>query len=253
VRRRLASPRFRRRLFWGGGSILVVGSVVATAIMVGNTGHSTATPIDHSKPAQVYIAPTAMHLTKHDRVELFIVADKFVRTAVVRKHLDSAWNLLGPEMKAGQTRKSWDTGYNNVVPFPADGIQSFSINYAYENDVAVDLSLFHRGTGSNWSGKTFTLELKRDVSRPGRPWLVAAWVPKGIGGGGSLNPSRRAGPPPERPKARISSRWLFFPAAFLVVLLLVIGSWALNNAIRGRRVSRRYAEALGYRSTTKPS
>ena len=47
--------------------------------------------------------------------------------------------MLGPEMKAGQTRKSWDTGYNNVIPFPAVGIATCDILYAYKGDVALDL------------------------------------------------------------------------------------------------------------------
>ena len=63
--------------------------------------------------------------------------------------------------------------------------------YAYEGDVALDLSLVSRGKGSNWAGKTFTLELKSDAAHPHR-WLVASWVPKGIGGGGTLSPNRRS-------------------------------------------------------------
>ena len=90
---------------------------------------------------------------------------------LVQEDLDGAWELLGPEMKAGQTRKSWDTGFNNVVPFKADGIQAWSILYAYDNDVAVDVSLVSRGKGkADWAGKTFTLELKRYPARPGH-WL----------------------------------------------------------------------------------
>ena len=38
---------------------------------------------------------------------------------------------------------------------------------------------------SDWAGKTFTIELKRHHSHPGA-WLVASWVPKGIGGAGQI-------------------------------------------------------------------
>ena len=244
---RLSSPRFRRRAAWlvalAGGTAIVVASAVA----IGNTGHTNATPIDYSKPAWVYHAPPHLTLTRADRLALFDTATRFVRTAVARKHLDTAWDMLGPEMKAGQTRKSWDTGFNNVIPFPADGIQAWNINYSYQGDVALDLSLFHRGKGSNWSGKTFTIELKKDLTKPKSDWLVVSWVPKGIGGGGTLSPTRNLGPPPPGPKAAISGRWLFFPGLFLGSLLVGLSIWALVSGVRGRRQSRKIAESLGYK------
>jgi hypothetical protein len=250
---RLASPRFRRRLAWtvavgGGGTVAVVA-----AIVIGNTGHSNATAIDRSKPAWVYHAPVSMQLSKRDRLSLYTTAAKFVATAVRREHLDSAWSMLAPEMRAGQTRKTWDTGFNNVVPFEADGIQSWTVLYSYDNDVALDLSLFHRGaTTDNWAGKTFTIELKRYPSNPKR-WLVASWVPKGIGGGGTLNPNRRAGPLPPPVKPHVSAKYLLVPALLLGTILLVLGAWGVHNVVRGRRASRRYAEALGYSESSNPS
>jgi hypothetical protein len=47
-----------------------------------------------------------MRLTKDIRLELFQASSRFVRTAVRREHLDRAWDMLAPEMKAGQTRRS---------------------------------------------------------------------------------------------------------------------------------------------------
>ena len=43
------------------------------------------------------------------------------------------------------------------------------------------------------------------------------------------------------------------PALFLVTLLLVLGGWAVRSVVRGRRATRRYAEALGYNSSSNPS
>jgi hypothetical protein len=175
-----------------------------------------------------------------------------VRTAVSRERLDSAWDMLGPEMKAGQTRKSWDTGFNNVVPFKADGIEAWDILYAYNGDVALDLSLVAgRRSADNWAGKTFTLELKRDPSS--HRWLVASWVPKGVGGGGTLSPNRRSsGPVPVGVTTHISARYLLLPGVFLGGLLLVLGIAGLRSVWRTRRASRRYAEAL-YKSSSNPS
>jgi hypothetical protein len=253
VKGRLSSPRFRRRLAWIGGAACVVSAVVVGSIHIGNTGHSNATPIDHTRKPWVYREPKSMVLTKRDRLDLFRTSSQFVQTAVARRHLDDAWDMLGPEMKAGQTRKSWDTGFNNVIPFKADGIDAWDVLYAYDNDVALDLSLVSRGKNENdWAGKTFTLELKRS---PGHPhhWLVAAWVPKGIGGGGTLSPSRRSGPPPPPVKAKLSAKWIFVPGAFLGGLLLLLALWGVQSVVRGRRATRRYAEALGYNSSSNPS
>jgi hypothetical protein len=250
---RLASPRFRRRLAWTVGLAGGTTGVVLGAIALGGESHPAASKIDRSKPAWVYRAPAAMQLTKQDRLRLYVTAERFVATAVRREHLDSAWAMLAPEMRAGQTRKSWDTGFNNVVPFKADGIQSWTILYSYDNDVALDLSLFHRGaTTDNWAGKTFTIELKRYPSNPKR-WLVASWVPKGIGGGGTLNPNRRAGPLPPPVKPHVSAKYLLVPALLLGTILLVLGAWGVHNVVRGRRASRRYAEALGYSESSNPS
>jgi hypothetical protein len=239
-------------LLWVGGSLCVVAAVAFIGIVLGNTGRSNATPIDKTKKPWVYKAPAHMRLTKQDRLELFDTSSRFVRTAVARKQLDSAWDMLGPEMKAGQTRKSWNTGFNNVIPFKADGIEAWDILYAYAGDVALDLSLVSgRRDGNNWAGKTFTLELKRDSAS--HRWLVASWVPKGVGGGGTLSPNRRSGPPPPAVTAHLSPRWLFLPGVFLGGLLLVLGVVGLRSVLRSRRAARRYAESLGYKSSSNPS
>lgn len=252
MKRRLASPRFRRRLLWLGGGSCVTAVVVLVSIHLGNTGHSQATPIDKTKKAWVYRAPAHMRLTKRDRIDLFTASSRFVRTAVARKQLDSAWEMLGPEMKAGQTRKSWDSGFNNVVPFNADAIEAWDILYAYKDDVALDLSLVSgRRNGDNWAGKTFTLELKRNPAT--HQWLVASWVPHGVGGGGTLSTNRRTGPLPLSVSKHVSSRWIFVPGLFLGGLLVVLGAAGVLNVIRSRRASRRYAEALGYKSSSNPS
>jgi len=246
---RLSSPRFRRRLAWSVGSLSVVGAAVVGAILVGNTGHSNRTPL-FNRPAWVYREPVRMRLTAADRRDLFDTASLFIKTAVARKHLDSAWDMLGPEMKAGQTRKSWDSGFNNVIPFPAVGIATWDILYAYQGDVAIDLGVVGAKT-SDWAGKTFTLELKRYPSHP-HSWLVASWVPKGIGGAGQVKSVAKV-PPLPPPTAALSAKWLVLPVAILGFLGLTLLVWALGGAVRHRRAAKRYARLLGYNSTSNPS
>jgi hypothetical protein len=241
MRSRLSSPRFRRRLCWSAGGLGAAAAVVAVSIEVGNTGHSTATPFSN-RPASVYHEPPHMRLSARDRHELFDTASVFIATAVARKHLDAAWDMLGPEMKAGQTRKSWDSGFNNVIPFQAAGIAAWDILYAYRDDVALDLAVVG-GKHSDWAGKTFTIELKRYAAKP-RRWLVASWVPRGVGGSGQVRSIAKT-PPPPPPKAPLSPKWLLAPLSILAGLLLTLAAWGVRSAIRQRRAARRYARLLG--------
>jgi hypothetical protein len=246
---RLQSRRFRHRLFWCVGGVSALAAVVLAAIEIGNTGRSTATPII-DKPAQVYKEAPRMSLTADDRRDLLVTATRFIRTAVARKRLDSAWAMLGPEMKAGQTRKSWDTGFNNVIPFPAVGIADWNILYAYENDVAIDLGIVG-SKKSDWAGKTFTIEFKRYTSsKHPSEWLVASWVPKGIGGAGQVR-SVAAQPAPKPVKAAVSAKWLLLPLGILGFLIVSLATWGLSTIIRQRRAAKKYAKLLGY-STSGP-
>ena len=246
MRGRLSSPRFRRRLYWGVGTATIAGAVTAGAVAIGNTGHSNETPLI-DKPAWVYREPATVRLTAADRRELFATATRFIKTAVARKHLDSAWELLGPEMRAGQTRKSWDTGFNNVIPFPAVGIATWDILYAYRNDVAIDLGVVG-DKHSDWAGKTFTIELKRYRGHE-HNWLVASWVPKGIGGAGQVK-SIAALPPPKPPTAPLSATWLLLPFSIVGMLIVALTAWAIRGAVKQRRAARRYAQLLGYGSSS---
>jgi hypothetical protein len=246
---RLSSPRFRRRLFWSTGTVALLSMLAITAILIGNTGKSNETPLT-DEPAWVYQEPQTVVLTRSDRRELFDTASRFIRTAVARKHLDTAWKMLGPEMRAGQTRKSWDTGFNNVIPFPAVGIASWDVLYAYKGDVAIDLAVVG-AKKSDWAGKTFTIELKHYKSRP-NDWLVASWVPKGVGGSRQIK-SVASEPPLPPVKAVLPAVWLVAPLAILGSLLLGLVAWGIRTNIKQRRAAKRFAEALRYSSSSNPS
>jgi hypothetical protein len=250
VGRRLSSYRFRRRLAWTTALAAVIGVIVVASIRIGNTGKSTETPFT-GKAVWVYHEPRLHRLSRRERLDLLATSFHFVRTAVARRHLDEAWVLLGPEMQAGQTRKSWNTGTNNVVPFPVAGIAAWNLLYSYDDDVAFDLALVSK-PGYDLVGKTFTIELKRYPQR-GNRWLVAAWVPKGITTAGQSK-SAAAAPPPPPPRAPLSAKWLAVPLSILALILLTPLAVIVRSVIQNRRAAKRYARDLSsYRSTSSPS
>lgn len=240
---RLASPRFRRKL---ARTVLGAGSavgVVVSAIAIGNTGHSTATPTS-TIPAWTYHQPKLLRLTRPERAELLATSLAFVRSAVVRKDIHRAYAMTAPEFRGDMTPAEWDTGEIPVVPFPAVGIAAWKVDYAYENDVALDLALVAKPT-AHIIGKSFLIELKRTARRA--PWRVAAWVPQGVSSVGNTNP-RDVAPLAPAASASLSARWLLVPAGVFALILLVpivigIRSWHANS-----RATRDY-----YRSISKPS
>src|SRR5215216_825178 len=207
MKARLSSHRFRRRLAWTAAATGILALVVGAAIRVGNTGEKFDTPLTDQE-AWVYTEPKLHRLSSPDRLALFSTSSHFVRTAVARRDLDEAWDLLAPEMQSGQTRRSWRTGANNVVPFPARGIAAWDVLYSYDDDVALDVALVAR-PGADIVGKSFTIELKRYPQR-GNRWLVASWVPKGITTGRQSR-AAAAVPPPPPPRAPLAATWLLVP------------------------------------------
>jgi len=242
----LSSPRLRRRLAWGGALVGVVTGIVVVAVAVGNTGKSFDTPVDPNGKAWVSTEPQSVTLNAKDRRSVLKTTTRFVSTAVVRKHLDSAWDLLGPEMKAGQTRKSFDTGNNNVVPFDAVGIATWDVLYSYQDDVGLDVALVGSPKG-NWAGKTFTIELKRYPDHPTK-WLVASWAPRGIGGAGQMRDYAKQFPA-ATVRSPLSARWLLAPVGLVGAFAIGLIGWGIWSRIRYRRAVRRYKSLLGHRGS----
>ena len=217
----------------------------AGAIAVGNTGESNKTPL-FDRPAWVYREPARMKLTGADRKQLFETASQFIQTAVARKHLDSAWGMLGPEMRAGQTRKSWNTGFNNVIPFRRSASRP-GTSSTRTRVMSRSTSAWSASKHSDWAGKTFTIELKRYKGH-GNDWLVASWVPKGIGGAGRSSVDRRSRPAEAADGAKLDAKWLLLPVSIFGLLIATLVAWAIRGAVQQRRAARRYARGARLRS-----
>ena len=172
--RRLSSHRFRRRLLWAGSAVAVLVVVVGGAIRVGNTGkHYDNTLVD--KPAWVYKTPPAADLTKAERHEVMDVMNRFIQTAVARKHLPEAYTLVTNQIRQGQTLKSWNTGNIAVIPYPVADVKyaPMKIDFSYPNEAQIQVALLPK-QGAKIRSQLFIMDL---VKRNGK-WLVNAWVPR---------------------------------------------------------------------------
>ncbi len=242
MRRRLQSHRFRRRLLWGSVVAASALAVVGGSIVIGNTGHRDEAPL-LDEPARVYREPEAMTLTRAHRRELLEASLRFVRSAVTREHVDASYDMASPSLKQGMTRREWDTGNIPVIPFPAVGLVGWRVDYAYRNDVALDLSLV-ADKKSDTVGKTFTIELRRY----GKRWLVEAWVPNGVSGPNNVRSIHNK--PLAKQRRSLGAAWLLVPLTVFAVVLLLPITLAVRHWRQGRRAVRAYeAELRGGRPT----
>jgi hypothetical protein len=166
--------RVRRLAPWLGGLILIAG-IAATIVQLA-PNRNPAPQVTPKSPPKTPAAPTKVPLQK----EATTVARQFVKTAVARSDLAAAWTIVGPNLRAGLTRKEWLTGDIPVIPYPVESLATarFKIDYSHVNDALIEVALLPKA-GAKIKGQIFYLGLKR-IRGPGgqRHWVVDSWVPR---------------------------------------------------------------------------
>jgi hypothetical protein len=174
----LHSYRWRRRIAF---TAVVVG-VAAPLIWLGVRYSDPGNPENANGPTVAdYAVSKNVPFTPQQRQQVHKVLRRFISTAVVRHNVADAWNIAGPTLKEGLTRKQWDHGDLPVIPFPALdkgwGKWSF-VQYSYKeakkHTVGLEVFLFPK-PNSGWSAMTADVEVVRSGSGP---WLVDYWMPK---------------------------------------------------------------------------
>jgi hypothetical protein len=112
-RRLIDSPRAQRRFGWFSAAVLVVGIVTFLVVVVFHNTSTANNPPIHHPPAP----PPAPHVKPSNDARA--VAREFLLTAVLRKDLHQAYTLVAAPLKAGESRKEWETGNNPVTPYDA--------------------------------------------------------------------------------------------------------------------------------------
>jgi hypothetical protein len=239
----LASYRWRRRLIW----LTVTAGVVGGALAIGFTWPNTAPP-EHTSPEggpiNVAPEPKKVALKTRERVAALSVASRFVDTAVARNNVDRAWELVTPTMRAGYTRKQWDTAdLPGIPPFPVASAR-WRLQFSDEKGVGFTLALFPT-KASHQQAQVFMIGLHKVGAGTHRHWLVDNWQAApttggltasggGSGGGGMLDqisPRVTA----TSSKAKESPIWLLIPVGLLSLALLIPAGIAGTNWYRNRR------------------
>ena len=169
----LKSPRTQKYLLWVSAFVLAAGIAAVLVVFLGNTGHSEPQSFG-SEPVQTVAKPKKNIPLEKAQREL---AGKFILTAVQRKRLQDAWNLVGPGLRQGITYKEWLKGTIPVIPF-LDPIKLAPIkvdisqkNYALIEVIIVPVS-------KNVKSQIFTMEMIRVGKGSKSHWVVNSWAPR---------------------------------------------------------------------------
>jgi hypothetical protein len=250
VKRVLASYRWRRRLIW----MTVTAGVVGGALAIGFTWPNTAPP-ENTKPSggpvKVAAPPKPIPLKVRERTTALAVASRFIHTAVARRNVDGAWGLVTPTLRAGYTRKQWDTAnLPGIPPFPVASAR-WQLQFSDVKGIGFTIALFPT-KASHQQAEVFMIGLHKVGSGMHRHWLVDNWQAApttatrlASGGGGSvggvldqITPRVSA----TSAKAKESPIWLLIPVGLLSLALVIPAGIAGTNWYRNRRARALFGE-----------
>jgi Flp pilus assembly protein CpaB len=163
----------QQRLLWISAAVLLIGVAVFLGVFL---SRGTSTPAAVTNISTVGSPPS--HTTKPaaksnakvpPSAEALKVAHTFLETAVVRKNLDAAYSIVGPNLKGGMSLAAWRKGNIPVAFYPAANakVAELKVQSSHRNELVLRTVLFPR-KGSGVKPLVFDL----DVDRIGGKWLV---------------------------------------------------------------------------------
>jgi hypothetical protein len=188
-------------------------------------------------------ATAAPHLPPATKRALDRVFDRFVQTAVRRKNVMAAWDLVTPALKAASSRTEWATGALPVYPYPAAGLhQQWHPSFVKGDDVLFDV-LLHATNRRKVGDIAFGVEMKKVDGR----WLVDSFIPKAMFSPVGKDPKIFAEPDlapgaiaGEHGAAQLGTGWIAGLAAGFAAVFLLPAALLLRRSLRTRREIRRY-------------
>jgi hypothetical protein len=171
----LNSPRKQRRFFILSAAVLAAGIAAFLALVVFKGTPNAFTDTISNKPAQLAKVEKKVPVSKEE----IRLARQFISTAVTRKDLNTAYDLVDNDLKGGLTRQQWNTGAIPVVDYNARNIQNagFTVDYSYATSALLEVDLVAKPGTDFRPHLLFFIGLKREGGKPNGRWLVNYWQP----------------------------------------------------------------------------
>lgn len=228
--------------------VAVASSLVGLALLFPDR-HEASTPLTEGGQLPPRTEDSVKR-TGNALAEPLAVTEKFLNTAVARRHVADSWELIHPSFPGKEefTKKTWAKGNIPVVPFPVADAR-YRVDYSYKNELGLRIVLIPP-RGDKTPRAIFDVELRRSGRGENRKWLIDSYMPSGqiqSGGGGYGTARGISGLPNLDPKARPddSSRlgpgWLLVPLSVLILALLTPIGVGITNSVRARRAARDFA------------
>jgi hypothetical protein len=193
----LRSPRRRRRFAIVGTLVLFAAPLIYVGVHYSTPGASTA-PTGPNVTDTFYRQPKHVPFTPEKKREVRRVLASFIRTAVARNHVRESWDLAGPSLRQGFTRKEWSTGNIPIVPYPAasHGQGAWdAVQYSYPRKVGLEVIIFPKPR-SGYSVATADVDVVQ--GHDGR-WRIDYWMLKKFHGPAATGPADSTGALKEGP------------------------------------------------------
>jgi hypothetical protein len=241
-----ASRRRRRRVGWLVALVVVAGSAAGLVVWARDTGTSIETPVSAGKPVypreppKVKLGPAALHAAQ-------LATYDFLRTAVLRVHVEQSYDLAAPSLRKGFTRQRWAKGEIPVVPYPVDlHTVRYEVDYSYASGGPDGLPLLGMAVsmqpraGSDQPPVVYGIELEAAGVGTHRHWMVSQWTPRGtLGGEPQTAPANAARYEPPQ-SGSLSTLWLLVPVVLLSGFILIPAAFGVRSWMRNRRIARGY-------------
>lgn len=171
----LQSPRRRRRLTIAALTIGVLAPLIFLGMHFSNPG-DPGNPTGPAVAVTGYEQPKPAPFKSADQRAVHRVLRRFIISAVARHDVRKSWEVTGPELREGYTRKEWN-GDIPVIPYPAAnrGLGQWSyVEDSFKNDVYLEVFLFPK-PGSGYSAMSADAEVVKGADGQ---WRVNYWMPK---------------------------------------------------------------------------
>ena len=232
----------------------MTAGVVGGALAIGFIWPNTAPP-ENTKPTggpiKIAAPPKKVPLKVRERAAALAVASRFIDTAVARKNVDRAWGLVTPTLRAGYTRKQWDTAnLPGIPPFPVAEAR-WRLQFSDEKGIGFTMALFPT-KASHQQAQVFMIGLHKVGAGNHRHWLVDNWqaapttasqvASGGAGSAGGVLDQVTPRVTSTSAKAKESPIWLLIPVGLLSLALLIPAGVAGTNWYRDRRARALFGE-----------